>query len=634
MAFSHLSIDFDIEEIYRKRDNHFENINAETLPKIKQMINTLYASVNHSKNIVKVSKLRNHFAKVLNRVNRQSGIKGWIVKKPYLVYVYQKMIKDCEIQDDPLFWSLLRKCPTRSASGINSFAILLSDKPWKMEGSEKIVQNFSCKHDCKFCPDQPGMPRSYLELEPAVARGARHNWDPEAQLKDRLNSLLMQGHEPDKLELILEGGTYTEYPVEYLEDFHRRLFYTANTYYNNVPKREMFSISEEMKINKDAKVRIIGICIETRPDAIFDSSIDGDQYFWIKFFRRTGTTRVQLGAQHINNQILKKCNRGHTYEVAEEAAQFLQNNCFKVDGHFMPDLPYSSVEEDCKMFDRVVECGVWDAIKIYPYAVVPWTYFKKKIDEGKITLYSQTNPRGVFDVIKYALSKIPRWMRVARAQRDIPKSYISNGNNVSNTRQLVENEMHDEGIEIHELRSREISRNPDYSFNDAEYFTDFYPAGDGVNIFIECASPDRKACFGFIRLRITSNKNEPVFKCLKNRGLIRELHVYSNLIGVGKGTNLHSTQHRGVGKKLLKIAENVAWVNNCIGTAVITGEGVRGYYHKNGYHDDETFVVKNFKNFKSNIDTMLKTIINIGIIVFFGFMLITYLHSHKSSLDY
>ena len=145
---------------------------------------------------------------------------------------------------------------------------------------------------------------------------------------------------------------------------------------------------------------------------------------------------------------------------------------------------------------------------------------------------------------------------------------------------------------------------------------------------------DRKACFGFIRLRITSNKNEPVFKCLKNRGLIRELHVYSNLIGVGKGTNLHSTQHRGVGKKLLKIAENVAWVNNCIGTAVITGEGVRGYYHKNGYHDDETFVVKNFKNFKSNIDTMLKTIINIGIIVFFGFMLITYLHSHKSSLDY
>ena len=58
----------------------------------------------------------------------------------------------------------------------------------------------------------------------------------------------MQGHDPDKLELILEGGTYTEYPVEYLEDFHCRLFYVANTYYDNIPKREMLSIAEEMNM--------------------------------------------------------------------------------------------------------------------------------------------------------------------------------------------------------------------------------------------------------------------------------------------------------------------------------------------------------------------------------------------------
>lgn len=638
MACSHLSAEFDIEEIYRKRDSQFENINAETLPKIKLMITTLYECVNDSKNVVKVSQLRKNFAKVLNRVNRTAGIKGWIVKKPYLVYVYQKMIKDGEIRDDPLFWSLLRKCPTRSGSGINSFAILLSDKPWMMKNGEKVIQNFSCKHDCHYCPDQPEMPRSYLELEPAVARGARHKWDPEAQLQDRLNSLLMQGHEPDKLELILEGGTYTEYPVEYLEDFHCRLFYTANTYYDNLPKREILPISEEMNINKDAKVRIIGICIETRPDAILDSSIDGDPYFWIKFFRKTGTTRVQLGAQHVNNKILKRCNRGHTYEQAEEAAEFLQNNCFKVDGHFMPDLPYSSVEEDCKMFDKVVDCGLWDAIKIYPFAVVPWTYFKKKIDDGKVTLYSQTNPRGVFDVIKYALSIIPRWMRVARAQRDIPKSYISNGNDVSNTRQLVENEMQQEGIEIHELRSREISRHPDYSFDNAEYFIDYYKAGNGVNVFIECASRDRKACFGFIRLRIPSNKTESVFKCLHRRGLIRELHVYSNLIGVGKGQQLHSTQHRGVGKMLLRIAEEVAWTNDCIGTAVITGEGVRGYYHKNGYHDEETFAVKNFNITNAEYNFIREIVILIGIVMlyFLFVMLKMYLRNHTnfSHLDF
>ena len=108
------------------------------------MITTLYECVNDSKEI-KVTQLRKHFAKVLNRVNRTADVKGWIVKKPHLVYVYQKMIKDGEIKDDPLFWSLLRKCPTRSGSGINSFAILLSDKPWMMKNGERssvVVNTF------------------------------------------------------------------------------------------------------------------------------------------------------------------------------------------------------------------------------------------------------------------------------------------------------------------------------------------------------------------------------------------------------------------------------------------------------------------------------------------------------------
>ena len=54
----------------------------------------------------------------------------------------------------------------------------------------------------------------------------------------------------------------------------------------------------------------------------------------------------------------------------------------------------------------------------------------------------------------------------------------------------------------------------------------------------------------------------------------------------------NSTQHRGTGKSLLKIAEWIAWRSGTDGTAVITGEGVRSYYHKRGYGDDDTFVVK------------------------------------------
>ena len=63
-------------------------------------------------------------------------------------------------------------------------------------------------------------------------------------------------------------------------------------------------------------------------------------------------------------------------------------------------------------------------------------------------------------------------------------------------------------------------------------------------------------------------------------------------VGEKSSKKSNNTQHRGTGKSLLKIAEWVAWRSGTNGTAVITGEGVRSYYHKRGYKDEDTFVVK------------------------------------------
>ena len=61
------------------------------------------------------------------------------------------------------------------------------------------------------------------------------------------------------------------------------------------------------------------------------------------------------------------------------------------------------------------------------------------------------------------------------------------------------------------------------------------------------------------------------------------------------GNKSNSTQHQGIGKKLLKIAEWISFLHGLKGTAVITGEGVRNYYHRQGYTSNQTYAVKRFK---------------------------------------
>jgi ELP3 family radical SAM enzyme/protein acetyltransferase len=564
-----------IEELHTNFDSRFD---ANNLVKYENIVKDLINS-----NVRGLT-----FEKEYNKIQRRSDI---TVKKTFLVYAYQSMLHRNIIKFDPVFWLLIQKCPTRTMSGVNSFALLLSPHP--------DTQNFSCKHNCYYCPDESikngaefNIPRSYLKKEPAVARGFRNNWDAHNQLQNRLNSLLMQGHLVDKLEIVIEGGTYTEYPLIYLEKFHRDIFYTANTFFDDLPKRLKLSVYDEMLINVTTKVRIIGICIETRPDAIDDT--------WIKFFRHTGTTRIQLGVQHTNDTILRKINRGHTFQQSIEAVEFLKNNGFKVDIHLMPDLPGSSPEEDKRMFDLVFKTLIIqpDQVKIYPCEVVPYTVIKKWFDNNKFIPYSNINPRELIDVVKHAMLICPPWIRLPRIVRDIPLSYIEGGNKCVNMRQVIDNEIKlSQNIMTHDIRAREIGRNNHYDFYKSKYTYRTYKSDGYTEYFISLESKDKKAIFGFIRLRIPHTKHTPVFNAIQNTGLVRELHVYNNIVPVGAGKvfkhNL-TTQHRGVGKTLLKIAEFISWSYNLSGVSVISGEGVRGYYHMLGYKDVETYCIKKF----------------------------------------
>ena len=63
------------------------------------------------------------------------------------------------------------------------------------------------------------MPKSYLSKEPAAARALANDFDPYAQVTNRLRALAMNGHATDKIEMIVIGGTWSFYHPVYQEEF-------------------------------------------------------------------------------------------------------------------------------------------------------------------------------------------------------------------------------------------------------------------------------------------------------------------------------------------------------------------------------------------------------------------------------
>jgi ELP3 family radical SAM enzyme/protein acetyltransferase len=607
----------DIENIFLNKDAiNIAKIKS-NIPTYKKIVTDIYEWMEHTIENNPTENIRTKFIKYYNKIIRSHRI---FLKKSILVFIYRNMITHGEIDNHPIMWTLIQKCPARNMSGVTVITVLTSPYP--------LSQEFSCKHNCYYCPNEPDMPRSYLKKEPAVARGFRNKWDPQLQMEDRLKGLIINGHEIDKLEIIIEGGTYTEYPEQYLKDFHRRLIYTANTFFDDVDtRRDAFDIETEIRLNAEARVRIVGICIETRPDAL----IDDFGVSWLPRFRKWGVTRVQLGVQHTDNTILKKINRGHTIEDAETAIKYLKDNCFKVDIHLMPDLPNANPEKDKKMFDYVFKGDTIqpDQVKIYPCEVTPWTIIKQWHERGKYIPYAQTNERAMLDVVKYAMEICPPWIRLPRIIRDIPLSYIQGGNMYPNLRQMLMDELHKEDRITMDIRARECGRNLQYKIEDADFVYRAYKASGGTEYFISLESFDRNCIFGFIRLRIPNKLvvGRTEFSILtEDTALIRELHVYGNVIPVGFQKKV-DIQHKGVGRSLVSYAENMAIHNKCTSIAVISGIGVVNYYKKLGYKMDNSFMIKHFKKnneIESNILAFLYIFIIMSIFICIQHILYTF----------
>lgn len=501
----------------------------------------------------------------------------YALSKNMLRYVYEK-----ETNKPPPRELIKKAC--RSQFGILNVCVFTSPYPEYIDkDGNKHIQMFSCKHNCYYCPNEPGQPRSYLMKEPGVARANANDFDCVKQVYARLNQYRSMGHPLDKIEFEISGGTWSEYPREYQYEFIRDGYYGLNTFYNPY-NRDKLTLEEEIKINKTSDIHMIGLTIETRPDTINMEEL--------KMFRIYNVTRVQIGVQHTNNKLLKKVNRGHTIEQSEKAIKMLLNNCFKVDIHLMPMLPNSTPKMDIDMFDKVLtdENLQVDQWKVYPTSVVPWSVLEQWYNKGTFKPYSNND---LIKVLLYMKTKVHNRIRLIRIVRDINDSYIMGGCKITHMRQLLQMKMHENGDICKCIRCRSSKDNtidPNYKLK-----IDKFKASGCFEYFISYVSSDEMTLYGFCRLRLPQKRNNEILDEIKGCALIRELHVYSTLIPVNSSSPGKSIQHNGFGKKLLKRAEWISFCNGYYKYAVISGVGVRNYYKKHGYELCNTYMIKTNK---------------------------------------
>ncbi len=476
---------------------------------------------------------------------------------------------------------LLRVRPVRSLSGIVNVSVLTKPYP--------------CPGNCLYCPTEAGFPKSYLSGEPAAERARRLKFNPCIQVKKRLENLAAEGHNIDKVELRVIGGTWSFYPKAYQTRFIARCFQACNDF--GKPKNKASSIAGEQKKNETAKCRIVGISVETRPDYINEKEI-------IRL-RQLGVTRVELGIQSVYDDVLELNNRGHKVAAAIAATKMLKDAGFKVSYQIMLNLYGSSPKRDLAMAKEIFGNPDFcpDLLKIYPCAVLPEAPLHKLYENGKYRPYSDEK---LAETVKEIKKVTPPWVRIERIIRDIPSPRITAGTKgISNLRQIIANDMEREGWHCQCIRCREVKN--EYDAGEKLILTRRdYNASSGTEIFLSFENKEKTKLYSLLRLRLPNGKSKMRandYSPLRNTeyklprqdvAIIREIHTYGVQTAIGQ--KAVAAQHTGLGKKLIKEAERIAKTEfGAKKIAAIAGVGARQYWRKNGYKLQNTYMVKKLR---------------------------------------
>ncbi len=460
--------------------------------------------------------------------------------------------------------------PTKTASGVAVIAVM--PKP------------YDCPHGkCIYCPGgvEYNTPMSYLGTEPSTKIAQSLDYDPFFQVKSKLDHLFQRGHNITKIELVIVGGTFPFMPESYQREFAKKCFDALN---NEVSP----TLEESINKNEFSKIRCVGFTVETKPDYCQKKHVD--------LMLELGITRIEIGVQTLNDNIYKLVNRGHNLIDVKNSFKIARNCGYKIVAHMMPGLPGSTPEKDINDFKILLEDQSLkpDMLKIYPTLVLKNTGLYKMYVNGKYRSYTEEELVNILVEIKKI---IPPWVRIMRIQREIEPSDIVTGSKKGNIRQLAIKKLNELGITCRCIRCREGGLQKVKNFEEQEPVLnriDYFASG-GKEVFLSMDSKNKNLLFGFLRLRnILSPHRKELDTNSINAAIIRELHVYGQVIDIGKKNNPLSFQHNGLGARLMEEAEQIAKDEFQVEKlSVISAIGTRGYYKKLGYRQNGPYVTKN-----------------------------------------
>ena len=560
-----------------------------------------------------------------------------IPKRAILPYFLQVKQKNNELWQswnvtpelEERFIRSVRMKPRRTASGVATITV--------------ITRPHTCSSNCIYCPCDLRMPKSYLANEPACQRAELTFFDPYVQVTARLQALHQMGHSTDKVELIVLGGTWSDYPESYQYWFIKELFRALNEWpsspnhiqerlnwytsfglqnsedalssfvaeqqaavfedtatYNQAfhklydtsqPHQSAWSqmqstydeLVEQQHVNETAAARVVGLVIETRPDTITPENL--------RMFRQLGCTKIQIGIQSTRQEILDANQRQMSVAQIKRAFSLIRLYGFKIHSHLMVNLLGATPEADKQDFKTfVTDPGFLpDEIKLYPCALVSGTQLVQKYREGAWQPYAKDE---LVDVLVQDVLATPPYVRISRMIRDISATDILVGNKHTNLRQMVEQKLATEDVANHvqEIRFREINQQ---QVSAAELtLQDFvYTTAVSDEHFLQWVTADNKIA-GFCRLslphwdKLTAGACDVTANELlvqPGQAMIRELHVYGQALSLG--SEGMSAQHQGLGQKLLTKASSIAAEAGYTSLNVISSIGTRAYYRAQGFTD-------------------------------------------------